>query len=623
MRTIAAFLALGLVAVAGARPAEAGTGNACQFLPVVIDVEASGTRYRTEVSFTNPNRDVQEIAVLYTPSLGRVEGAGEGRFSIPGGQQVLVLDAIEFLRGLGIGIPPYEPGIPQGGTLRICSLTTGGAPIGVMARITSPTRPPYPAGNSGVSFAAVPADEGFTSRATVFGYRQNLSDRTNIAIYNPGADPVSLKVTLVSGSSNRQVVLSEREELAGYGWKQFTNPAVRESFIDEGYVLVERTSTSGVFGAYGVVNDNDTNDGSFIPAVAEGDLRTSWVIPVLVDSLNYRSELILANPGIVDATFHLGFSDSVSRQGVALSATVFVPGRRQVIVPDVFGLFQAQASTGEVPTRAGTLRVQVLEEQAHGAFVGVRVLTRQERGRFGVFAPVVPPEAAEAGQGFLWGLRSDAQTRSNVAVLNANASTGETITLQLQVFDGAGGRPAGAPLTVTLAPGQWAQPDGFFARSGATRGDVRIVRVSGTGPWWAYGIVNDGSAPGEGTGDGSFVPIVFSGALATLTEGAWGGTGIRMWVDESGAAIETDCSHGKIEGPIFLDAQGRFNAEGTFSFEGGPTPENGFFVHRVLYSGVVEKGQMSLSIRFVMLTASQEVRLTATQGVSGQLTKCL
>ncbi len=176
---------------------------------------------------------------------------------------------------------------------------------------------------------------------------------------------------------------------------------------------------------------------------------------------------------------------------------------------------------------------------------------------------------------------------------------------------------------MTLAPGQWAQPDGFFARSGATYGDVRIVRVGGSGPWWAYGVVNDGSAPGEGTGDGSFVPIVFSGAPAALPEGAWGETGVRIWVDETGVAIETDCSHGKIAGPIFLDAQGRFSAEGTYSFEGGPTPEGGFFAHRVIYSGLVEKGQMTLTIRFVMLSASQDVRLTATQGVSPQLNKCL
>ncbi len=623
MRTIAAFLALGLVAVAGARPAEAGTGNPCQFLPVVIDVEASGTRYRTEVSFTNPNRDLQEIAVLYTASLGRVEGAGEGRFSIPGGEQVLVLDAVEFLRGLGIGIQESTPEAPQAGTLRICNLSPGETPIGVMARITAPTRPPYTAGMAGVSFAAVPADEGFTGRAIVFGFHQSAQDRTNVALYNPGAEPVSVSVTLHSGTSEARVVLSEKEDLSGYGWKQFTFPAGRTLPIDQGFVRIERVSKTGVYGAYGVVNDNDTNDGSFISAVAEDETRTSWMIPVMVDSSAYRSELTLANAGDVDATFTLQYLDSVTRSGLPLSATLSLPARRQVIVPDVFDLFRSGASAGGGTTSAGTLRVQADEEKVRGTFAGVRVLTRQERGRFGVFAPAFSPASADAGQGFLWGLRANAQTRSNVAVLNANAATGETITLQLQVFDGASGRPAGAPLTVTLAPGQWAQPDGFFSRSGAAYGDVRIVRVGGSGPWWAYGVVNDGSAPGEGTGDGSFVPIAFTGAPAALPEGAWGETGVRMWVDESGVAIETDCSHGKIAGPVYLDAQGRFSAEGTYSFEGGPIPEGGFFAHRVLYSGLVEKGQMTLTIRFVMLAVSQEIRLTATQGVTPQLSKCL
>jgi hypothetical protein len=623
MRTIAAFLALGLLAVSGARPADAVALNPCQFLPVVIDVEASGTRYRTEVSFTNPNRDPQEIAVLYTASLGRVEGTGEGRFSVPGGQQLLALDAVEYLRGLGIGIQESGPETPQGGTLRVCNLSPGEIPIGVMARVTAPTRPPYAAGLAGVSFAAVPADEGLTGRAIVFGFHQSAQDRTNVALYNPGAEPVSVSVTLHSGTSEARVVLSEQEDLAGYGWRQFTFPAGRTLPIDQGFVRIERVSKTGFFGAYGVVNDNDTNDGSFIPAVAEDEARTSWMIPVMVDSSAYRSELTLANAGDVNATFTLQYLDSVTRSGLPLSATLSLPARRQVIVPDVFDLFRSGPSGGEIVTSAGTLRVQAAEGEVTGAFAGIRVLTRQERGRFGVFAPAFSPTSADAAQGFLWGLRADAQTRSNVAVLNANASSGETITLQLQVFDGASGRPAGAPLTVTLAPGQWAQPDGFFARSEATNGDVRIVRVGGSGPWWAYGVVNDGSAPGEGTGDGSFVPIVFSGAPAALPGGAWGDTGVRMWVDESGVAIETDCSHGKIAGPVLLDPQGRFSAEGTYSFEGGPTPEDGFPVHRVLYSGLVEKGQMTLTIRFVVLSLSQEIRLTATQGVSGQLNKCL
>ena len=36
---------------------------------------------------------------------------------------------------------------------------------------------------------------------------------------------------------------------------------------------------------------------------------------------------------------------------------------------------------------------------------------------------------------------------------------------------------------------------------------VRISRQSGFGPWFAYGVINDGSAPGLRTGDGAFVPM--------------------------------------------------------------------------------------------------------------------
>ena len=623
MRRSAVLLALGFAVATSGRAAEARTENPCQLLPVVLDVEASGTRYQTELAFTNPNRDVQDIAVRYTASSGRVEGAGDGRFSVPAGEQLLVPDGIEFLRKLGIGIPLSAPGAPQGGTLRVCSVNPGEIPIGVMARVTSPTRPPFVAGKAGVSFAAVPAEEGFTGRATVFGFRQSVLDRSNVALYNPGAEPVSLSVTLVSGSSERRFVISAREDLAGYGWKQFTNPSSGTPFIDQGFVVIERISAGGVFGAYGVINDNETNDGSFIPAVGEGELRASWTVPVLVNSPAYRSELILANPGDTDARFSLDYIDSVSLPRVVVSATIPVSAHRQVIVPDVYELFPTGTSTEGLRTSAGALRVRALEEQIRGAFVGVRVLTRQERGRFGVFAPAVPPESAGADQGFRWSLWADAETRSNVAVLNASASPGEAVTLQLQVFDGGKGRPAGAPLTVALEPGQWAQPGRFFASSGVSNGYVRIVRVRGNGPWSAYGIVNDGLAPGTATGDGSFVPVAFSGAPVPLPEGAWGDTGVRMWVDATGVNIETDCSHGRIPGPVFLDPQGRFNAEGTYSFEGGPTPVGGFPVEKVFYSGQVEENQMTLTIRFLLSPASKDLQLIVTKGVAPQLRKCL
>lgn len=622
MKIRATLVAFG-VAVAVAVPAEAARPEyACQLLPVVLDVTASGTRYLTEISFSNPNEAGLGVAVRYTPSLGRVEGPADGEFSVPGGEQLFVPDGVEFLRQLGIGVEASGPDSPQAGTLKICGLDPARVPVGVMARITSPTRPPHPPGSAGVSFGAVPADEGFTGRATVFGFRQSVSDRTNVAVYNPGSEPVAVKVTVVSAVADRQAVLSEREDLGPYGWRQFSNPSGLAQDFDNGYVRIERVSTGGVFGAYGVVNDNATNDGSFVPAVDEASLGTSFTIPVVVDSLAYRSELMLANPGNEGATFALTFLDSVSRPSVPLSAILPMPARRQAIIPDVFELFGVGVWAGETRTRAGTLRISALEEDALGAFVGVRVLTRHEEGRFGVFAPAVPAGSADAGQGFLWGLRADAQTRSNVAVLNAGAPGSEDVTLQLQVIDGASGSPAGPPLTLALEPGQWAQPDGFFAKAGVAHGDVRIVRVGGQGPWWAYGVVNDGGAPGEGTGDGSFVPVVLTGVPEPLAEGAWGDPGLRMWVDGTGVAIETDCAHGRIDGPVFLDGQGRFNGSGSWAFEGGPTPVGGFPSHPALYEGQVEEDRLTLAVRFPHLTASEAIRLTATRGLSPPLDKC-
>ncbi len=623
MRTCATLAALGLaVAVAGAAEA-ARPRYACQLLPVVLDVEASGTRYRTEISFSNPNEAALGVAVKYTPSMGRVEGAGDGEFSVPGGGQLFVSDGIEFLRQLGIAVEIAGADSPQAGTLRICGLDSLRVPVGVMARVASPTRPPLPPGSAGVSFGAVPADEGFTGRATVFGYRQSATDRTNVAVYNPGAEPVSVKITMVSAVNDRQAVLSERVDLGPYGWTQMSNPSLLAQDFDNGYIRIERISPGGLFGAYGVVNDKATNDGSFVPAVDEGDLETSWTIPVIVDSHAYRTELILANPGNANATYALTFVDSISRPSVPLVATLPMPARRQATIPDVFELFGVGVWAGETQTRAGTLRITALEEEAVGAFVGVRVLTRQEGGRFGVYAPTVPAGSVDADQGFLWGLRADAQTRSNVAVLNAGEAEGGDITLQLQAIDGSTGRPAGSPLTVTLEPGRWAQPDGFFAKSGVVHGDVRIVRVSGEGPWWAYGVVNDGEAPGKGTGDGSFVPVVFTGAPQPLPEGAWGDPGIRMWVDGTGVAIESDCAHGRVDGPVFLDPQGRFNGSGTWAFEGGPTPVGGFPEHPVLFTGLVQEGHLVLTVHFPLLAASQSIRLSATRGLFPQLNKCL
>ena len=63
---------------------------------------------------------------------------------------------------------------------------------------------------------------------------------------------------------------------------------------------------------------------------------------------------------------------------------------------------------------------------------------------------------------------------------------------------------------------------------------------------------------------------------ASVPEGAWGGVGLKLVVNARDAKVELDAAHGSIEGPLSLDAEGRFEASGTYVREGpGPTRMGG------------------------------------------------
>ncbi len=78
--------------------------------------------------------------------------------------------------------------------------------------------------------------------------------------------------------------------------------------------------------------------------------------------------------------------------------------------------------------------------------------------------------------------------------------------------------PAATPRRSSLEPGAWHQYSGFLGSRGVGNGWVRVRRLSGSAPWIAYGVVNDGGAPGERTGDGAYVPMV---ATAETTSCSW------------------------------------------------------------------------------------------------------
>ena len=71
---------------------------------------------------------------------------------------------------------------------------------------------------------------------------------------------------------------------------------------------------------------------------------------------------------------------------------------------------------------------------------------------------------------------------------------GTVFVFELRGVNAAGNGRESEPVEVTmpLDPTSWS--------------NFRIERVSGENPFLAYGVVNDGGAPGERSGDGAYLP---------------------------------------------------------------------------------------------------------------------
>lgn len=111
-----------------------------------------------------------------------------------------------------------------------------------------------------------------------------------------------------------------------------------------------------------------------------------------------------------------------------------------------------------------------------------------------------------------------------------------------------------------------------------------------------------------------------------LRNGIWGGEHVALTVTATGAEIEFDCAHGEISRPIALDAEGHFEAAGTFVREGGPisVPANGNLSEKPIsahYRGRVEGEAMNLT---VTLASGNTLigEFTLAKGKPPFLTKC-
>lgn len=244
--------------------------------------------------------------------------------------------------------------------------------------------------------------------------------------------------------------------------------------------------------------------------VTEAEPSLSLFVPVLVslsgaNGSSYTSELTLANKRDAAVTLSLRYTATPSNVTGLVSDVQLPPGQRieSDAIEYLRGLGLPIASSGN---RVGTLMVRALGTSSPSdVTVTVRTSSAVPEGRAGLSYRAVPVATdAFTGPSYLCGLRHNETDRTNVAVQHAGASGNITLRVSLYSGDSTLSDPQ-LVSEVALPPGGFKQFNSILHSNDLTldQGYVKIERISGEAPYYAYAVIND-----QANSDGSFVAPV-------------------------------------------------------------------------------------------------------------------
>ena len=476
------------------------------FIPVVLSSAGMNNSFFTsELTLTNRGANQARLRYSYVAHTG--EGSGAASDVLASGQQKIVGNSIEYLRELGLPIPDSGNLI---GTLTVEAFDAPQA--GVVVRTTTDV----PDGRAGLAYLGIPENEGFHDEAVFLGgLRQNRQDRSNVALQNMGTeDSITLRTTVFSGSPADPTGLEQKEvTLAAGGFHQF-NGVLGDKGDPRfgGYVKVERVEGSAPFYAYGVINDNANSDGSFVFPVRESSLAESMglILPVVVEVGSFTSELMLTNVSDQAKTMILHLvADAIQSEEhtVTISLPPLAPGQ-QYLIPDVIAAARQQFRVDLPSGLSGSLFASPARGDLSGIMIGARTGSPGGGGQYSVFYNAVPQGTGFTDSAWVDGLQQNEENRSNLALVNTGEVDASPSVFNLEIYDGDTGMLAHTVTGITVAARGWRQLNGILGNYApeTTQGYIRILKISGKNPFLAYGVINDGGAPGERSGDGAYVP---------------------------------------------------------------------------------------------------------------------
>ncbi|HQP87151.1 MAG TPA: hypothetical protein PLL76_12925, partial [Thermoanaerobaculia bacterium] len=269
----------------------------------------------------------------------------------------------------------------------------------------------------------------------------------------------------------------------------------------------------GPFWAYAVFNDAGTNDGSYVAPSRPVRPAETQVVPAVVETPTFESEVVLANPGTSPVTARLLWVETLAtgKPRRFEAAEPLAAGEQKILGSFVHRLRAGVPSIGARGGRySGALFVTFETPAGRKApgYAGARTAAPADGGgAYGLFTPGTGLAECAFHEAWLFGLRQDDSARTNLALVNVEPDGGP-ITLRWEAFDATAGRRIGASRDLVLGPGEWRQVDGVLGDFLLRAGYLKVSRVSGNGRFLAYAVLNDGPAPGgPGTHDGSYVPM--------------------------------------------------------------------------------------------------------------------
>lgn len=491
-------------------------------VPVVLDVFGNaGSHYTSDLVAVNRSTADATLQIRYAAAPGTPGGGGPAiARSLPAGRQLTVPDVIAFLRANGYALPTDT-------STKLGTLFLGFAGVSDPALVFAGSRTSTPNQNAAVGGAfgtfagAVPDGAASAGETWVYGLKENASFRSNLAvIHAPGGSsslavsgPISVEVQVFDGDTGAPAGAPIGKTLQpGEFWQLNGVLPQGAAGTANGYARVRRTAGTDRYITYGVVNDGGsagggTSDGSLIVSGGTGGL-----VPIVLDipgGTHYQSEISLTNTASAAVTVGLVYTASrvFNVSPFSGSGSVTLAAGQQLQETNVLAWLRsigiAIPATGP---QGGTLQVT-------GAVAVARTWNpnpdTKVGGTYGVAYPALDAAHRATTGAWVYGLRQDADVRSNLALADARVGDAATRDYLVELYDADSG--SASPVTTvtrTLAGGQWVQLDGVLNGTGIVHGYARIRPSGAASDFIAYGVVNDGPSPGTRTSDGSYLPMV-------------------------------------------------------------------------------------------------------------------